>query len=352
MRQAITSVITALAVLAAAASLRYLFVDSSFMRPAALVVIVVVGLGVALRTRTRAVTVLLPVQALGLALALAWLFARDTLWFALPTTRTVERAVELVLQSQDTITSYAAPAPVDAGVTFSLTAIVGLVALTADLAAATAESPTIAGLPVLALYAISAANAQTSLPWHAFAAPAALWLLVLAHQDGDQLRRWVSHVPGHPGEDGEERARRDFTTQGAGLAAVGIALAIAVPTVVPHLPSTYIGDGLRDGTGQSEGGRSRVSLSSEIDLRRSLQDPDPPRPALPDRRPQPPAAAGRRGDPLRRRPGPDRLGDLRHGPARRRRRRGGHPFRPGAPHDDRRGVEGPRTAAAGPLRRP
>ncbi|WP_157090090.1 DUF3488 and transglutaminase-like domain-containing protein [Janibacter melonis] len=275
MRQAITSVITALAVLAAAASLRYLFVDSSFMRPAALVVLVVVGLGVALRTRTRAVTVLLPVQALGLALALAWLFARDTLWFALPTTRTVERTVELVLQSQDTITSYAAPAPVDAGVTFSLTAIVGLVALTADLAAATAESPTIAGLPVLALYAISAANAQTSLPWHAFAAPAALWLLVLAHQDGDQLRRWVSHVPGHPGEDGEERARRDFTTQGVGLAAAGIALAIAVPTVVPHLPSTYIGDGLRDGTGQSEGGRSRVSLSSEIDLRRSLQDPDP-----------------------------------------------------------------------------
>lgn len=275
MRQAITSAITALAVLAAAASLRYLFVDSSFMRPAALVVLVVVGLGVALRTRTRAISVLLPTQTLALGLVLAWLFARDTLWFALPTTQTSQRAVELVLQSQDTITSYAAPAPVDTGVTFSLTLIIGLVALTADLAAATAESPTIAGLPVLALYAISAANAQTSLPWHAFAAPAALWLLLLAHQDSDQLRRWVSHVPGHHGQDGEERARRDFTTQGAALAAAGIALALALPAVVPHLPSTYIGEGLRDGTSQAEGGRSSVSLSNEIDLRRSLEDPDP-----------------------------------------------------------------------------
>ncbi|WP_252974289.1 hypothetical protein [Janibacter melonis] len=195
MRQAITSVITALAVLAAAASLRYLFVDSSFMRPAALVVIVVVGLGVALRTRTRAVTVLLPVQALGLALALAWLFARDTLWFALPTTRTVERAVELVLQSQDTITSYAAPAPVDAGVTFAhghrrSRGPHGR-PRRGDGRVADHRGPAGAG---------ALRDQRRERPDQPAVArlrrPAALWLLVLAHQDGDQLRRWVSHVPG------------------------------------------------------------------------------------------------------------------------------------------------------------
>ena len=162
------------------------------------------------------------------------------------------------------------------GVDFSLAAIIALIALTTDLAAATAKSPTLAGLPVVALYGISAANAPRGLPWLDFLLPAALWLLLLALQTRDQQRRWINHVVGGDGEDVEESARRDFVRQGVGLAAAGLALAIVIPTFIPHLPPTVVATGLRPDTdGEGDGGRGQVAISSEIDLRRSMEDQDP-----------------------------------------------------------------------------
>jgi hypothetical protein len=271
-----SAVIAALAVLAAALPLRHLFTDTTFLRPAALAVAAVVLVGVLVRAATRSVAAVFVAQAVVLVEVLAAYFARDTLRHVLPTTATGDRFADLLLQSRETILEHAAPAPVNAGVSFSLAAIIGLIALTTDLAAATAESPTLAGLPVVALYGVSAANAPEGLPWRDFVLPAVLWLLLLARQTRDQQRRWVNHVVGGAGEDVEESARRDFVRQGAGLAAAGLALAIVVPTVVPHLPPTVIGTGLRPDTdGPGAGGRGMVAISSEIDLRRSMEDQDP-----------------------------------------------------------------------------
>ena len=276
LRSAVAAVIAAGAVLAAALPLRHLFVETSFLRPALLVVAVVVLVGVLVRSATRSVTAVFVAQTLGLVGTLALLFARDTLWYLVPTPQTASAFGDLLLQSRETILGYAAPAPVNPGIDFSLAAIIGLVALTADLAAATADSPTLAGLPVVALYGISAANAPSGLPWLDFVLPAGLWLLLLAHQTRDQQRRWANHLLGGPGEDVEESARRDFVRQGVGLAAAGLALAVVVPAFVPHLPATVVGTGLRPAEdGDGPGGRGRVAISSEIDLRRSMEDQDP-----------------------------------------------------------------------------
>lgn len=275
-RSVVAAVIGSLAVLAAALPLRHLFEDTTFLRPAVLAVATVVLVGVLVRAATRSVTAVFATQCVALVEVLATIFARDTLWYALPTPATLERFADLLLQSRETILEHAAPAPVNPGVDFSLAAIIALIALTTDLAAATAESPTLAGLPVVALYGISAANAPRGLPWLDFLLPAALWLLLLALQTRDQQRRWVNHVVGGDGEDVEESARRDFVRQGVGLAAAGLALAIVVPTFTPHLPPTVVATGLRPDTdGEGDGGRGRVAISSEIDLRRSMEDQDP-----------------------------------------------------------------------------
>lgn len=279
-RAPVPAVLAALAVLAAALPLRRLFTEPTFLRPATVAVGVILLVGLLLRPVTGRMWPVLLAQLLALGETLAVLFAGSTLWYGLPTVQTGQRLAELLVQARDTIAEHAAPAPVDDGVALGLTLLVALIALTADLAAATADSPTSAGLPVISLYAVSAANAPQGLPWYDFVLPAVLWLLLLARQSREQLRRWVSHELGGKGSRRRPDAGRDaaggaLTRQGAVLAVLGLAAALVAPALLPHMPATQLGRGLGPGDGTDGAVRSPVSLSSEIDLRRNLEDPDP-----------------------------------------------------------------------------
>lgn len=274
-RSAASAVLCALAVLAAALPLRALFEGGAWFHHVLLAVAVVVAAGVVVRAWTRSALLLLLTQTGALALTLTVDFARDTLAGLLPTPATLSALSTLLTQSRETIMGHSAPAPMNDGVAFSLALIIGMVAITADLCAATGDSPVAAGLPIGALFAISAANSSEPLHWFSFALPAALWMFAVAAHASTSLHRWVSLMAGRTGEDHDGVIRRDFGHQAVGLTVAALTAALIAPALIPHLPPTAIGDGLRGSQSGPAAGRGQISLSSEIDLRRSLEDPDP-----------------------------------------------------------------------------
>ena len=86
-----------------------------------------------------------------------------------------------------------------------------------------------------------------------------------------------------------------FATTGRLVGVVALAAAVVLPALVPHLPTTFLADGL----GQSDNGRggngSNVRLASSVDIAQRPRQPlERPRAALPhDVRPDPAAAGGR-----------------------------------------------------------
>src|SRR5699024_10604309 len=148
-----------------------------------------------------------------------------TRFLILPTPRTADRLLVLVRDAQETITGYAAPAPETPGITVVLIIIVLVVALAVDMSAATARTPAIAGLTLLSLFLVSAANSAEPLPWGWFLVGAAVWLAMVAHQSDRDLREWTSAVPTLGHEDGQGRAERSLRWQAARVAAVCLAAA-------------------------------------------------------------------------------------------------------------------------------
>lgn len=274
--QAGATVLAALATLAVAMPLTDLFRESAWVPPAVAGVVVIAVTGIALRALTgRAGVAILGQLVAGTAYVLATQLGATTVYGVLPTSRTGPWLAALVQDAHQTITTYAAPAPETPGITVVLVIIVVVVALAVDMSAASAAAPSIAGLPLLSLFLVSAANSDGSLPWGWFVVGAALWLAMVANQSDHELRRWTTAIPlmGHGTGDGEGIAARSLRWQAARISAVCLAGALLVPALLPHLPTRYVLDGL--GAGGAGSGRSTdgIRLSTQLDLQRSLASP-------------------------------------------------------------------------------
>ena len=88
------------------------------------------------------------------------------------------------------------------------------------------------------------------------------------------MRRWSTTAP----LSGQSRSQLDrdgtlgFAAVGRTLGVVALAAAVALPVVLPHLPTRYLVDGLgrsTDATGFSDG---QIGLNTTLDLTRSLND--------------------------------------------------------------------------------
>ena len=270
----VPGLLAAVATIIVSIPLTGLFRDAAWAFPAAVGVLVIAGTGMILRATVghTGVTILgQVVVACGYVLLTQ---LRDTtLVGVVPTPETAARLVEHVRDAQDTITRYAAPAPETPGITVALIIIILVVGLAVDMSAATASSPAIAGLPLLSLFLVSAANSGGELPWGWFLAGAALWLTMVAHQSDVDLREWTTSVPLMGHDDGQGVAERSLRWQAARVAAVCLAAAMLLPAVMPHLPTRYVLDGLGRGGGGSAGTTDGIRLSTELDLKRSLESP-------------------------------------------------------------------------------
>lgn len=268
----------AFATIVVALPLESLFTGATWVAYAFFGVLLVTTTGILLRGLSGRTGVTVLGQGLvATGYLLATQLGGTTVYGVIPTATTGPRFVELMRDAQETITTYAAPAPETPGVTVALVLIVVVVGLAVDMAGVTAASPAMAGLPLLSLFVVSAANSDGSLPWWWFVIGAMLWLAMMAHESDLEMREWTTSVPmlssGHTTEDGQGVAERSLRWQGVRMGAVCLGAAVLLPSVLPHLPTRYLLDGLGAAGAGSARSTEGIRLSTELDLKRSLESP-------------------------------------------------------------------------------
>jgi transglutaminase-like putative cysteine protease len=269
------SLLAGLASAVVAWPLTTLFTPSTWIRPTLGVIVLVVLAGVLARHLTTSWIGVAAIQLVGLVLASSWIYGRGHLWYGLPTPDMVLAFNNLLVDARETVQNYAAPAPTTRGVTLGIGLAIGLAAIVVDHLAVMRRSPAMAGLPLLTAFLISASNSGSSLHPMYFVAAGAVWLLLLGRQGIASLRRWSTTAPmstaGRKSDDHD--GAYGYAAVGRTLAAAGLVTAVALPVVIPHLPTRYLIDGLgrsSEATGFSDG---QVGLRSTLDLTKSLQNP-------------------------------------------------------------------------------
>ena len=267
----VEALLAALASFTVALPLLTLFDANTWVRPSLLVISTITLVGLGLRSLMVSAWVVVLGQVFAGFLAVSWLHGQGHLyWGIVPGPDTVSSLGILFGEAGQTVMAFSAPVPTERGVIVAITVLVGFTALVVDALAVTLRSPALAGLALLTAYLISATNSGDGLSWKYFILPVAFWLALLATQGIGTVRRWSTAVP--RGVDG---ADHDPVLGVAGtarlLGAGAVALAVVLPMVLPHLPTTFLADGLGRAD-NSRGGGGAVSLNTTLDLRRSLDD--------------------------------------------------------------------------------
>jgi transglutaminase-like putative cysteine protease len=271
----VDAALAALATIAVALPLLTLFTPSTWLRPALVVVAVVAVSGVLLRRLTPSPWLVIGGQAVAVTLAVFGLHGRGHLWYGLPGPDAFSAMDTLLREALDVISENAAPAPTTRGVVAAVGAVLALTALVVDALAVTLRSPALAGVPLLAAYLAAAGNAGAGLPVTYFVLPAVAWLALVGRQGVASLRRWATALP-RAARDGLDRddPGYGFATLGRVLGLGSLVLAMALPALLPHLPTTFLADGLgRADSARGASGAGTIRLTSTLDLTRSLANP-------------------------------------------------------------------------------
>jgi len=220
----------------------------------------VVGAAIGART-LRAPLWLQPVAGLSaLALYVSVVFGQGSELLGIVPTPGTLRA--LATQAEDgfaDIARLAAPVPTRRGLLLLTVVGVGLIAALVDLLAVGLQRAALAGLPLLALYAVPVAVDRDGLSWTVFAVGAAgyLWLLVTDHIE--RVGRW-----GRPFAAGAAYHDRDpleatpLGSAGRRLGVLGIAAGVVLPLLVPGLSQAGLWATAAGGDGLGPGGSRTV----------------------------------------------------------------------------------------------
>ncbi|MGL5816556.1 MAG: transglutaminaseTgpA domain-containing protein [Phycicoccus sp.] len=248
-----------------------LFTPATWVWPALVAVLAVVATGMAARWFVVIRSGVLASQAAVLLLVSWWLHLDGHLFAGvIPVRDTLLASGELLDEAYRTAIGYSAPAPTGPGVSFALTVLVGLTALAVDATATTFRSPALAGVPLLAAFLTAATNSAGGLSAWFLVAPAMCWL-ALVHGDGLRaLRRWGAAASRASGPFADPTDA--FAVVGRAIGATALAAAVVLPAAIPHLPTTFLADGLGTSDDGRGGGGGEVRLSTSIDIARDLGD--------------------------------------------------------------------------------
>lgn len=200
-------------------------------------------------------------------------------WWVRPPAATTEpvsalgAATALVEEGVWTIQTYSVPAPASPGLTLIVLVGMVLVAWLVEAIGVTFRAAALAGVPLLLLSALSASNTGQPLDPRYFLIAAACWLMLLARQNRSVLEDW--RAAGGPVSStvnrsvAERGSRRRFGFVARSMGVLALALAVALPGALPHLPTTSILDGIgRVGDGEP----GTVSFTDSLDLAQDLSD--------------------------------------------------------------------------------
>lgn len=261
------SLVSAVATLLTATALRPAF-DSAGWLPYVLLAVTTVGvLGWAARRLGLPGGVPTLVQLAGLLLLVIALFAPGpALLGFLPTPDAVGALHALVDQGRGDIAQLAPPVHAGAGLELITTVGVGLVAILVDGATAGLRRAPLAGIPLLALYAVPAAVVSGGVGWVPFALGAAGYVGLLLVEGRDQVGRWGQPL-GAPASGGSLPG-----AVGRRIGATALALAVIVPALVPGLPGRPLG---KSGGLTGSGSHSVTTYNPFLALRADLHESAP-----------------------------------------------------------------------------
>lgn len=275
------TVASGVAVLLASLALVPLFDDAGWFGATLLVTVAVIAAG-GIATRLRAPLFLIPVIQAGVLFAvLVSRFTDDEApWDFVPTTDALNALRVVFAEGLADVDRYAPPVPVTEGLSGLVALGVGCVALTVFVLHVSLRLPTVAGIPLVALYIVPSFVLQDGSPWWTFVTVCAGWLVLLVADErlnfiawGRMLRRQDKSSSASPLAGVSSAAVR--------LGAAAVVISLALPILVPGLADAVIGrvtggggDGGEDaGEGQAE--PETVSISPFVELRRNLTNNQP-----------------------------------------------------------------------------
>ena len=252
----------ALAVLLSALCLIPLFKNLTWLAPTMIMIAVIALIGAVTRGLGMPIPFVPLAQALSLLLTVTTMYAAPQAWARIvPTTPAWDVLRGLLKQGLQDAQTFAAPVTPYPGLILLAVGGVGLVALATDTLFVSVRAPVLAGLPLLALYLSPALMLAAGTPWWAFPLPAVGWLLILAADQRDQVRRWGGPAATTSLSGLSARARR---TGAVVIVAAGL-LAIMLPGRA--VPVWHSATGV--GSGPSEAG-GPVILDPLVSMRRDL----------------------------------------------------------------------------------
>lgn len=269
--------VAAIAVLAVAWPLTTLLRENTWIMPAVMMVALVSISGAIMRTLDLPPSLISIGQLLLGLMGISQLYLRPSLWRGvLPTQDTLALIGNLLRQAGTVLQTYAAPAPTTQGVLFLIVSVMTLTAVSVDSMGVTGRAPASAGIPLAAGFLVSVSNSGAAMePWY-FVAVAVPWLIMLAQQSQRVTRAWPSanRMESRGGADVSQAPRHQ-----RGLAQVlgvsALVLAVGGAALLPHLPPTFLGEGLaRNPDARTPGSDSAtVAFTESMDPSQDLRNP-------------------------------------------------------------------------------
>ena len=267
----VEALLAALATLGVSLPLTTLFTPVSlWFRPTVLLVAVVALAGMGLRALTSSRPLVVIGQVVLLVHAASILHGQGHLWAkVVPVPETGAAFGILLQQAYETVVNYTAPAPSNRGTVLAVSLLIGVTAVAVDAIGVTYRSPALAGVPLLAAFLASATNSGDGLgAW--YAVPGALaWLALVGRQGVRSLRSWGTAAPRSSSGTFSDPTTA-FAAVGRVVGVVALAVAVVLPGLVPHFPTTFLADGLGRSANGRGGSGSEVLLASSLDIARNL----------------------------------------------------------------------------------
>ncbi len=256
----------------------------SWYPPVLLAIATVAVIGGAAR-HFRAPLPLHPVfQGLGLVELLLVLVARDDMhaWFV-PSGAAVETLRGVMSAGVLAINRSVPPAEPTPGIVAVIVLSVGMAALLVDVLAVPLRMPVLAGLPLAALYLVPAFVTRAETPWWCFAPAAAGWLLLLLADSRERLVEWgrvldrqrevAADAAGAPAlpRNATTTATPGMSSAARRLGLLAVALAVAVPVLLPGFTEPVLRGGSGPGAGVlGAGGNGGIAINPLVSLKREF----------------------------------------------------------------------------------
>lgn len=264
----------AVATLATSASFAAVFKGLSWVPPVAGAIILVAAVNEAVR-RLRLPSPLGPLFAAFLVLCYVTLLdARDAAVGAVLPGPAALRALGTTAQSGFTdIQRLATPVPTHDGLVLLVVIAMAAVALVVDLLAVTMRRAALAGMPLLAVFAVCTSVAKHGVGWVPFGLSTAGYLWLLLADSRDRISRWGRTLGAVHGTRitwaDQELAPSPLSALGRRVGVTAIAVGVVVPMLVPGLHGGVPKHSGGSGSGSGSGG-SVETLNPIVTLKAQL----------------------------------------------------------------------------------